>query len=80
LSIGHDSWQAEQRSPYFLAKAGRAFAGWLALRTRNTTITTAVRTDVADCNLWSRPDRVNIDMADSSNSIVILQKDKQRVF
>ena len=27
--MGQDSWQAEQRNPYFLAKAGRAFADGL---------------------------------------------------
>jgi hypothetical protein len=37
LSIGQDSWQAEQRNPYFRANAGKASARWLTPNIRNRT-------------------------------------------
>jgi hypothetical protein len=36
--MGQDSWQAEQRNPYFRAKAGRALAEGLMLSTRKARI------------------------------------------
>src|SRR5579863_239901 len=68
--MGQDSWQAEQRRPYFLAKAGRAFAGWLALNIRKTRTSAAVRNVVANENFSPRPDRVNVDMPDSSHELL----------
>src|ERR1700733_8883977 len=42
--MGQDSWQAEQRRPYFRAKAGIAFAGWLPLKIRKIKTRAPVRT------------------------------------
>jgi hypothetical protein len=49
FKAGHDSWQAEQRSPYFLAKAGNALADWLALKSRKTNAKATARTELARC-------------------------------
>jgi hypothetical protein len=49
FKAGHDSWQAEQRSPYFLAKAGNALADWLALKSRKTNAKATARTEFARC-------------------------------
>jgi hypothetical protein len=46
FKAGHDSWQAEQRSPYFLAKAGNALADWLAPRIKKINAKAAARTQV----------------------------------
>jgi hypothetical protein len=51
FKAGHDSWQAEQRSPYFLAKAGNALAGWLALRSRKIKVNATARTELVRCDL-----------------------------
>jgi len=62
--MGQDSWQAEQRRPYFLAKAGSAFAGWLALKTTKASTRAALRNEVEEKYLPMR-DRVDVDIPDS---------------
>jgi hypothetical protein len=42
LSIGQDSWHAEQRMPYFRANAGKAFEGLVAPSTVATTSRAAI--------------------------------------
>jgi hypothetical protein len=49
FKAGQDSWQAEQRSPYFLAKAGKALADWLLAKIRKTNAKAAAMTDVIRC-------------------------------
>jgi hypothetical protein len=49
FNAGHDSWQAEQRSPYFLANAGNALAVWLALKNRKINAKAAARTELTRC-------------------------------
>jgi hypothetical protein len=49
FKAGHDSWQAEQRKPYFLAKAGNAVADWLLLRIKKINAKAAVSTELTRC-------------------------------
>jgi hypothetical protein len=73
LSIGHDSWQAEQRKPYFLANAGMAFASWL-LRARKIRARAKARNCGTLVDLPLKRDCVPICMPDSSDSIVFNEK------
>jgi hypothetical protein len=46
--MGQDSWHAEQRSPYFLAKAGRAFADGLQVKTTAASTKVRENNDIAE--------------------------------
>src|ERR1700691_2011467 len=61
--MGQDSWQAEQRSPYFRAKAGKAFAGWLLLRTMDARTRATAAKEVASCKMLRRWKRLEACMA-----------------
>jgi len=47
--MGQLSWQAEQRRPYFLAKAGIALADWLEPKMRKANAKAAAKTEDARC-------------------------------
>src|ERR1700733_5597314 len=55
--MGQDSWHAEQRRPYFLAKAGSAWAGWLQVSTTEMTTRAKENNEGASRNtlrIWER--------------------------
>jgi hypothetical protein len=61
--MGQDSWQAEQRKPYFLANAGRAFAGWLQVSTTGTRTKAKESRDIAEFIKLRRRERLNTRIA-----------------
>jgi hypothetical protein len=61
--MGQDSWQAEQRRPYFRAKAGRAFAGWLQVSTTDARTRATAANDVARRKMLRRRELLETRMA-----------------